>query len=123
MRLPGRPAVAAMVGGVLRAGWPRSQPEPGREGREVAAGGNEPAFLIRVPVGAQGLGAILIGEGDVQGRVGGGDPRRRGFDLCGAGDGLVGRSAGGEGLEHGAIIGADEPIEEALALEGEPFRG
>jgi hypothetical protein len=35
------------------------------------AGGNDPVFLIRVPLGAQRFGAVLVGEGDVQGRVGG----------------------------------------------------
>ena len=53
-----------------------SSAKPGREGGEVAAGGDDPPFLIRVPLGAQGFGAVLIGEGDVQGRLGGGDPRR-----------------------------------------------
>ena len=81
-------------------------------------------FLVRLPVGAQGLGAIFIGEGDVQGRVGGGDPRREDLISCGVGAVvLVGRNTGGRGLEHGAIIRADEPSEEALALQGEPFRG
>ena len=45
--------------------WSRTSAEPGSEGGEVAAGGNDPQFLIRVPLGTQRFGAVLVGEGDV----------------------------------------------------------
>ena len=41
--------------------------EPGREGGEVAAGGNDPEFLIRVPLGAQGFGRSLSAKGTFRG--------------------------------------------------------
>ena len=78
---------------------------------EVKACRDDPAFLIGVPVSTQGFGLVLIGEGDIENGVdsggahsGEGDLRNRG--LCSR-------------LEHGAIVGPNQPIEEPFALEGQ----
>ena len=48
--------------------------KPACERSELAASGHDPAFLIRMPVSSQCFGLVLIGEGDVQGRIGRGNP-------------------------------------------------
>ncbi len=83
--------------------------EPGCERSKIDSGGDDPAFLVGLPVGAQGLGLILRGEGDVQDGDGRG-AARAGHRLCGD-------------LEHGAVIGPNEPINEAFALEGQCLGG
>ena len=53
--------------------------EPGLEGFEFETGGNDPAFLVGVPVSAQGFHLILIGEGDIEGGLGGSASRSSSF--------------------------------------------
>ncbi len=94
--------------------------EPGSKGSEIDSGGDDPAFLVGLPVGAQGLGLILRGEGDLQDGDGRGAARAGrwwGRQRRRGGAGVAGHRLGGD-LEHGAVIGPDEPIDEALALEG-----
>ncbi len=95
-------------------GWGLSG-KPSSERSEIETGGDDPKFLVGNPVGTQGFGLVLIGEGDVQRSLSLGDPRCRG--------GARSLSAAGRGLEHGAIIGSDEPIREALAFDSESLRG
>ncbi len=58
--------------------WPgrcRGSGEPGLEEGEVATFGDYPAFLVGLPVSAQGFDLVFIGEGDLECGIGGGDAR------------------------------------------------
>ncbi len=79
--------------------------EPGLEGFEFETCRDDPAFLIGVPDSAEGFGLVLIGEGDIEGGLGGSASRSSSF--------LRRR---GESVEHCTIIGPDEPIEEAFVV-------